>query len=86
MDGVPQAEANKSELEGEGLELLTFLADNGVFPSKGEARKMVQQGGLSINKEKVTDIAFKLTPEYLLNDKYMLIQKGKSNYTLAIFN
>lgn len=86
MDGVPQAEASKSELEGEGAEILTFLAEKGVFSSKGEARKMVQQGGLSINKEKVTDIAFMLKAEHLLNDKYILVQKGKSNYTLAIFN
>lgn len=86
MDGVPQAEASKSELEGDGAELLTFLSEKGVFSSKGEARKMVQQGGLSINKEKVTDIGYTLKPEHLLNDKYILLQKGKSNYTLAIFN
>lgn len=86
MDGVPQVEGNKAELEGEGADLLTFLADNNVLPSKGEARKLVQGGGLSINKEKVTDIGHKLQVEHLLNGKYLLIQKGKSNYTLAIFN
>jgi tyrosyl-tRNA synthetase len=86
MEGVPQATSSKDALQGEGLDLLTFLAESGVFPSKGEARKMVQNGGLSINKEKVADIGFKLTDAQLLNDKYMLIQKGKSNYTLAIFN
>lgn len=85
MDGVPQVNADKSLLSGEGAEILTFLADNGVFSSKGEARKMVQNGGLSINKEKVEDISFMLTEDYLLNDKYILIQKGKKNYTLAIF-
>ena len=86
MDGVPQATSAKTVLDGEGADLLTFLADSGVFPSKGEARKMVQNGGLSINKEKVSAIDMKLTAAHLLNDKYMLIQKGKSNYTLAIFN
>lgn len=86
MDGVPQATAAKSLLQGEGVDILSFLADNGVFPSKGEARKMLQNGGLSINKEKVSDVEFKLTAAHLLNDKYVLIQKGKSNYTLAIFN
>lgn len=86
MDGVPQVEGSKADLEGEGADILTFLADNNVFPSKGEARKLVQGGGLSINKEKVTDIGFKLHVEHLLNGKYLLIQKGKSNYTLAIFN
>ena len=86
MDGVPQVEGSKADLEGEGADILTFLADNNVFSSKGEARKLVQGGGLSINKEKVTDIGFKLQVEHLLNGKYLLIQKGKSNYTLAIFN
>lgn len=86
MDGVPQVEAGKSILEGEGTDILTFLADSGVFPSKGEARKMLQNGGLSINKEKVTELDFKLTTAHLLNGKYILVQKGKSNYTLAIFN
>src|SRR5690606_14312117 len=79
MDGVPQAAATKNVLDGEGLELLGFLTESGVFSSKGEAKKMVQNGGLSINKEKVTDLDFKLTPAHLLNEKYVLIQKGKSN-------
>jgi tyrosyl-tRNA synthetase len=46
---------------------------------------MIQGGGVSINKEKVMALDHKLKPEHLLNDKYLLIQKGK-NYTLAIFN
>lgn len=87
MEGVPQVSGDRNVLQGdEGMDLLTFLADSGVFASKGEARKMVQGGGVSINKEKVTAIDFKLKPEHLLNEKYMLIQKGKSNYTLATFN
>lgn len=86
MDGVPQVAASKDQLSGEGADMLTFFADNGVFSSKGEARKMVQGGGLSINKEKISAIDHKLTAEHLLNDKYLLIQKGKSNYILAIFN
>jgi tyrosyl-tRNA synthetase len=86
MDGVPQVSASKESLMDDGLDVLTFLADGGVFPSKGEAKKMIQGGGVSINKEKVTAIDHKLTIAQLLNDKYLLIQKGKSNYTLAIFN
>ncbi|MBL7682389.1 MAG: tyrosine--tRNA ligase [Flavipsychrobacter sp.] len=86
MDGVPQVSASKESLMNDGLDVLTFLADGGVFPSKGEAKKMIQGGGVSINKEKVTAIDHKLTIAQLLNDKYLLIQKGKSNYTLAIFN
>lgn len=86
MDGVPQATGVRAALEDpEGMDLITFLAERGVFSSKGEARKMIQNGGLSINKEKVTDTAFALRPEHLLNDRYVLIQKGKGNYTLAVF-
>jgi len=85
MDGVPQVTGSKDALN-DGLDLLTFLAESGVFPSKGEARKMVQNGGVSINKEKVSGIDHKLTSSHLLNERYMLVQKGKSNYTLAIFN
>lgn len=85
MEGVPQVTGAKSSLT-EGADLLTFLAESGVFASKGEARKMVQNGGVSINKQKVGGIDFLLKEEHLLNGSYVLIQKGKSNYTLAIFN
>ncbi len=84
MDGVPQVTGAKSGL-ADGLELITFLAESGVFASKGEAKKMLQNGGISINKEKVTALDFKIAEEHLLNGKYLLIQKGKSNYTLAMF-
>lgn len=85
MDGVPQVTATRDALT-EGIDIVTFLADSKIFPSKGEARKMVQNGGVSINKEKVGAIDFKLTQEHLLNDRYVLVQKGKSNYTLATFS
>ncbi len=85
MEGVPQVTASKEAVDN-GMELLTFLADSGVFPSKGEARKMVQNGGFSINKEKVIAIDHMVKAEHLLNGRYLLLQKGKSNYTLAIFN
>jgi len=84
MDGVPQVNGLKETIAN-GFDLLAFLADNGIFPSKGEARKMLQNGGISINKEKV-GADFKITEQHLLNGKYLLIQKGKSNYTLAIFS
>jgi tyrosyl-tRNA synthetase len=86
MEGVPQVTGVKEALQDEGLDLLSFLAENKVFPSKGEARKMIQNGGFSLNKEKVTAPDFKLKPEHLLNGHYILIQKGKANYTLGIFN
>ncbi len=85
MDGVPQVTGVKEALAS-GLDLITFLAESGVFPSKGEAKKMLQNGGVSINKEKVTSLDFRVNEDHLLNGQYLLIQKGKSNYTLARFN
>ncbi len=84
MDGVPQVTGAKNILT-EGADLISFLTESGVFASKGEAKKMLQNGGVSINKEKVTALDMKLTNEHLLNERYILIQKGKSNYTLATF-
>lgn len=86
MEGVPQVSGVRAALEdADGLDLITFLADRGVCASKGEARKLIQGGGLSINKEKITAADFALRGEHLLNERYMLIQKGKGNYTLATF-
>jgi tyrosyl-tRNA synthetase len=84
MEGVPQVKGSKDAIQN-GMDVLTFLAEAGVFASKAEARKMIQNGGLSINKEKITAIDLVLQSGLLLNEQYMLIQKGKSNYTLAIF-
>ncbi len=84
MDGVKQVTGSKEALT-EGLDLITFLAESGVFASKGEAKKMLQNGGVSINKEKVTALDFKLSQDHLLNGKYVLVQKGKKDFTLAIF-
>ncbi len=85
MEGVPQKHYAKSELTDEGLDLIGFLAESGIFSSKGEARKMIGAGGLSINKEKVASVEFHLKSEHLLADRYILVQKGKKDYTLAIF-
>jgi tyrosyl-tRNA synthetase len=83
MEGVPKVHVSK-DLLNDGFDFLAFLSEQKIFPSKGEARKMIAGGGLSINKEKVTP-DFALTPAHLLNERYLLIQKGKSNYTLAVF-
>ena len=65
--------------------MLDLLAVNTeVFPSKGEARKMIQQNAVSFNKEKYTDIAGAVNFEILINNKYLLVQKGKKNYYLVI--
>ena len=80
MDGVPAHQFDKARLEGEGLDVVSFLADAGIFPSKGEARKTVQGGGVAINKQKVDGTESKVTQAQLLNGKYLLVQKGKKNY------
>jgi len=85
MEGVPQVTLT-SDVVSNGIDIVTFLSDTKIFPSKGEARKMVQGGGISINKIKVDSEDLKVTKENLLNSKYILVQKGKKNYYLAILN
>jgi tyrosyl-tRNA synthetase len=85
MDGVPQVLVPKAILDGEGADLISFLAENNIYSSRGEARKALQGNAVSINKEKVANPEYKIQIQHLLNDKYVLIQKGKSNYYLAIF-
>jgi len=82
MDGVPSSEFPLTSIN-EGVDIVTFLAETGIFPSKGEARKMVQGGGISINKSKVEGIDVKVDQNSLLNNKYILVQKGKKNYFLV---
>lgn len=84
MDGVPQVTGSRAALT-EGESLLNFLAEKEILPSRGEARKMLAAGGISLNKVKVDSIDHMITDRDLLNDKYLLIQKGKKNYYLAIF-
>jgi tyrosyl-tRNA synthetase len=81
LEGVPAIEVKKEQLEQ--ADLITFLADSGVFPSKGEAKKMLVQGGIFINKEKVSAADQKISSDLLLHHKYLLIQKGKKNYYLV---
>ena len=82
LEGVPAVAIKKADLEA-GYEIVNFLADTQIFPSKGEARKMWQAGGLGLNKSKITPEKTRLTTDDLLNDKYLLIQKGKKNYYLV---
>ena len=82
MEGVPQYEVSR-QLIADGTKLADLLTDNApVFPSKGEMRKMVQGGGVSINKEKISDAYAPVSSDMLLNDKYILVQRGKKNYFL----
>lgn len=84
MEGVPRAEVDRKDIE-RGIKLADLLTEKApVFASKGEMRKMVQNGGVSINKEKVTDPYAEATTDMLLNDKYILVQRGKKNYHLLL--
>ncbi len=95
FEGVPHYAVSRSSLDN-GLNLIDFLSvSTPIFPSKGEARKMLQAGGVSINKEKIPaesnflnkwfsfGIEKKITSQSLINDKYILVQKGKKNYFLV---
>ncbi|MCC8172825.1 MAG: tyrosine--tRNA ligase [Parabacteroides sp.] len=84
FEGVPQFEVSRNELEG-GIKAVDLLTEKAaVFPSKGEMRKLVQSGGVSINKEKLAQFDAIIDTQSLLDGKYLLVQKGKKNYFLLI--
>ena len=84
FEGVPTFEVSRADIAA-GIRLADLLTDKAaVFPSKAEMRKLVQQGGFSINKEKVTDPMATASESMLLNDRYIIVQKGKKNYFLLI--
>lgn len=84
MEGVPTFDVDRADIES-GIKLVDLLTDKAaVFPSKGEMRKMVQGGGVSVNKEKISDPYMPAVTDMLLNDKYILVQRGKKNYFLLI--
>ena len=82
MEGVVKFDLSAETIRA-GIDVVSFLAEASIFPSKGEARKMVQQGGVSINRHKVTDVGTKVVEEMLLHGRYILVQKGKKNYYLV---
>lgn len=84
FDGVPQFNISKNLLT-EGMKAVDLLTESAaVFPSKGEMRKTVQAGGVSINKDKLDDFEAIIDNSYLIADKYILAQRGKKNYYLLI--
>jgi len=86
MEGVPQMNISKDELN-DGTGIIELISEKtGIFKSKGEARKMINGGGVSINKEKVIDPMAKVFKENLLNNRYLLVQKGKKQYYLLVAN
>lgn len=84
FEGVPMFEVSRDELAG-GVKAVDLLVEKAaVFPSKGEMRKLVQGGGVSLNKEKLASFDQMITSADLLNGKYLIVQKGKKNYYLVI--
>ena len=82
FEGVPMFTVAKADIEA-GVPLIDLVAvKTSIFPSKGEARKMIQQGGVSVNKAKVTDPVTTVGADSLLGGKYIHVQKGKKNHNL----
>jgi tyrosyl-tRNA synthetase len=84
MDGIQKINFAK-EKTAAGMDVVSFLAESAIFHSKGEARKMVLGGGVSINRKKVEAADMKIEPSLLLHGKYLLVQKGKKSYYLVNF-
>jgi tyrosyl-tRNA synthetase len=81
MEGVIKSDFEKDKID-KGIDVVSLLADSGILSSKGEARKMVQGGGISINRKKVEGLMLTIDSSMLLHGKYILVQKGKKNYYL----
>jgi tyrosyl-tRNA synthetase len=82
MEGVIKFEFPIQKIKA-GMDVVSFLAESGSFPSKGEARKMIQNGGVSINRHKIEDISMSITGSNLLHGRYVLVQKGKKYFYLV---
>ncbi|MBK8711600.1 MAG: tyrosine--tRNA ligase [Niastella sp.] len=81
IEGIEKKEYNKALLE-KGIDVTQLMADTVIFSSKGEARKMIQNGGLSINRKKINAATDIINTDWLLHNRYLLVQKGKRNYYL----
>jgi len=82
IEGIVKSDYEKSKLTT-GVEVLNFLTENNIFESKGAARKMLQNGGVSINRQKITDQQLSINETHLLHQTFILIQVGKKNYYLV---
>ena len=86
FEGVPHFTISRDVLQGKGIKAVDLCTEQAaIFPSKGEMRKLTQGGGVSINKEKLASFDRLITPVDLLDDKYLLVQRGKKNYYLITF-
>jgi tyrosyl-tRNA synthetase len=81
IEGILKVSLSKQKFD-EGIDLTTMFTEAGIFPSKGEARKMIQAGGVSINRKKADDPQLKPGNEMLLHNKFLLVQKGRRNFYL----
>jgi tyrosyl-tRNA synthetase len=82
IEGIIKIDIAKAQLDA-GIDVINFLANTQILPSKSEAKKMVQNGGISINRNKVENLQFTVNTSLLLHEAYLLIQKGKKNYYLV---
>jgi tyrosyl-tRNA synthetase len=81
IEGIVKAMVDKDTFES-GIDVTSLFTEVGIFPSKGEAKKMIQGGGVSINRDKINDPKLLLIRSMLLHDKFLLVQKGRRNYYL----
>ena len=82
MEGVTRIDFAAAKINT-GIDIVSFLAETGIFNSKGDARKMLQSGGVSINRNKIDAVSFVIDTALLLHRQYLLVQKGKKNYYLV---
>ena len=82
LEGVARFDYPVVKISG-GVDIVSFLAETGILPSKSEARKLIQGGGISLNRKKVDNPQFSVDSSLLLHHKYILVQKGKKNYYLV---
>ena len=82
LEGIVKSTYPMTEING-GVDLVRFLAETGILSSRGEARKMVMNGGIRINRNKVENLQFSVDAKLLLHEKYILVQKGKKNFYLV---
>jgi tyrosyl-tRNA synthetase len=81
IEGIVKAMVDKNTFEN-GIDVTSLFTEVGIFPSKGEAKKMIQGGGVSINRDKIDDPKLLLNRSMLLHNKFLLVQKGRRNYYL----
>lgn len=82
MEGIVKINYEANRIDAK-IDVVSFLAETAIFPSKGEARKNVQGGGVSINRKKIDNVQLTVDKTMLLHGKYLLVQKGKKNYYLV---